>query len=215
MALSGVSRGLSQKYPAFAEALWDLEELPRQVSSSGSASRNVTCTVYEIGGGLTNVLSKTCSKELPLIPHVGVRLGDREYFYSDRVESRPNDVMKSMLGSFPQLTFDLGSPKMTVDELETWLESPQIQKDWCADTYNVFDHNCNHFARLLSETIASEPLPPHIIEPVLSVTEDMLSELPQWRRDLGLNLMNQITRLVVVSWGRATKQQAQQQAVPR
>ena len=71
------------------------------------------------------------------------------------------------------------------------------------------------------------------MDPVLAVTEEMLSELPEWRRDLGLNLMNQyllflpcltplfflecwltcvrrVTRLVVVSWGRATKRQKQE-----
>ena len=33
----------------------------------------------------------------------------------------------------------------------------------------------------------------------------MLSELPEWRKNLGKGFMNQITRLVVVSWGRATR----------
>ena len=57
---------------------------------------------YDIGGELTSVLSLTCSKKLPMIPHVGVRLHGTEYFYSDVIESRPVDVMREMLEDFPQ-----------------------------------------------------------------------------------------------------------------
>ena len=190
--------------PDFASPLWESTSLDRPFILLRD-SENVTCTIYEIGGALTSVLSTTCSKELPLIPHVGVRLFGTEYFYSDHVESRPIPVMNDMLGTFPQVTFDLGPPKVTPDELQTFLDD--IDAEWCAETYNVFDHNCNHFAKIFANYVASDPLPDHIIDPVLQVTEDMLSELPDWRRNLGQNLMNQITRLVVVSWGRATKRQ--------
>ncbi|KAJ8613430.1 hypothetical protein CTAYLR_002303 [Chrysophaeum taylorii] len=190
----------------YASALWDREEFPPVLPTGG----NVECTVYDIGGGLTQVLSKTCSKELPLIPHVGVRVYGREYFYSDHIESRSTEVMAEMLSSFPQISFDLGEPKMTRAELDEWLASPDLQRDWQPENYNVFDHNCNHFAKVMMDRVASRPLEPELIEPVLKVTEEMLSELPEWRRNLGLALMNQVTRLVVVSWGRATKKKKQQ-----
>uniref|UniRef100_A0A7S3JSB2 PPPDE domain-containing protein n=1 Tax=Aureoumbra lagunensis TaxID=44058 RepID=A0A7S3JSB2_9STRA len=187
--------------PPFAQALWGRKEFPPVILPSD----NVTCTVYEIGGDLTKVLSTTCSKDLPLIPHVGVRIFDREYFYSDHIESRPIEVMAQMLGTFPQVSFDLGPPKISEEDFFAWLNSAQVENEWCADMYNVFDHNCNHFAKVLMETVASNPLPDDLLLPVLKVTEEMLSELPDWRRNLGLTLMNQVTRLVVVSWGRATR----------
>lgn len=105
----------------FAQSLWGISEFPRVVPSG-----NVTCTVYEIGGSLTGVLSKTCSKQLPLIPHVGVRVYGREYFYSDRIESRPSEVMAQMLASFPQIAFDLGPPTMNAADLEQWLASDEV-----------------------------------------------------------------------------------------
>lgn len=106
---------------SFANALWGINEFPRVEPSA-----NVTCTVYEIGGSLTGVLSKTCNKQLPLIPHVGVRIYGREYFYSDRIESRPSEVMAQMLGSFPQISFDLGPPTMNAADLEQWLKSHEV-----------------------------------------------------------------------------------------
>ena len=48
--------------------------------------------------------------------------------------------------------------------------------------------------------------------PVLAVTEEMLSELPEWRRALGNHLMTQVTRFVVTAWGRATKEKKEQLA---
>ena len=41
---------------------------------------------------------------------------------------------------------------------------------------------------------------------VLDVSERMLDSLPEWRRALGRRVMNEVTRLVVVSWGRASKE---------
>ena len=40
---------------------------------------------------------------------------------------------------------------------------------------------------------------------MLDVSERGLDSLPEWRRQLGRRVMNEITRLVLVSWGRATK----------
>ena len=85
------------------------------------------CTVYNIGGELTQVLSLTCSKQLPMIPHVGVRLYGTEYFYSDVIESRPVAVMQDMLEDFPQVSFDLGPATVTEAELEEWIASDALQ----------------------------------------------------------------------------------------
>lgn len=187
---------------AFTSALWNVDTVPAVVPSS-----NVFCTVYEIGGSLTSVLSTTCSKQLPLIPHVGIRIHGREYFYSDHIESRPIDVMAQMLGSFPQVTFDLGPPTVTEAELDAWLQTPDLVSDWQPENYNVFDHNCNHFAAVMCvrsclclcisrmRRVATDPLDDTLMRPVLAVTEEMLSELPDWRRTLGLNLMNQRVRV--------------------
>ena len=108
----------------FAQALWGREVF----EEVDEASDTVKCTVYDIGGALTSVLSTTCSKKLPMIPHVGVRVYGTEYFYSDVIESRPAPVMAEMLESFPQVSFDLGPPTMTEAELEAWLASASVQE---------------------------------------------------------------------------------------
>ena len=147
-----------------------------------------------------------------MIPHVGVRVYGTEYFYSDCIESRPVAVMAEMLESFPQVTFDLGPPTMTEAEVAAWVASDELNAQWQPEDYNVFDKNCNHFARVMSDKVSAGGLDDDLMQPVIDVTEKMLSELPEWRRSLGLTLMNQVTRLVVVSWGRATRKKKKELA---
>ena len=41
---------------------------------------------------------------------------------------------------------------------------------------------------------------------MLDVSERMLDSLPEWRMKLGRRVMNEVTRLVVVSWGKASQE---------
>ena len=72
-----------------------------------------------------------------MIPHVGVRLHGTEWFYSDVIESRPAEVMREMLESFPQVTFDLGKPTMTAAEVEAWVASSELQDAWQCENAHV------------------------------------------------------------------------------
>merc|ERR1712183_455466 len=107
------------------------------------------------------------------------------------IESRPVAVMAEMLEDFPQVTFDLGPPTVSQAELEAWLESDALQADWQPESYNVFDHNCNHFAKVISDKVTADGLDMALMQPLLDVTEKMLSELPEWRKNLGKGFMNQ------------------------
>ena len=81
-----------------------------------------------------------------------------------------------------------------------------LDSDWTADDYHVFDKNCLHFSDVLAKRITSDGLPQPLSRGLLDVTERMLDSLPEWRRALGRRVMNEVTRLVVVSWGKASKE---------
>jgi hypothetical protein len=85
---------------------------------------------------------------------------------------------------------------------------------WTADDYHVFDKNCVHFAQALGEqiTASGEGVPAPLMRGVLDVSERMLDSLPEWRRKLGRRVMNEVTRLVVVSWGRASQKKKEETA---
>jgi hypothetical protein len=197
---------------SFLKQLWDVNEVPALPAATKSDSTRVVATIYEIGGPLTGVLSTSVTKKLPLIPHVGIRIHGVEYFYSDHIECRTVPVMEAMLGDRPQISIDLGPSKMSAKELEA--EVARLEADWTADDYHVFDKNCVHFGVELAKRVCAreEALPQPLIQGVIDVSERMLDSLPEWRRKLGRRVMNEVTRLVVVSWGKASKSKKEETA---
>jgi len=196
----------------FLKQLWNVDEVPSLPASAAQDPARVVATIYEIGGPLTGVLSTSVAKKLPLIPHVGIRVHGVEYFYSDHIECRTVKVMEEMLGDRPQVSLDLGPARLSAEEVEA--EVARLEAQWSADDYHVFDKNCVHFGVELAKRTCEreEALPEPLVQGVLDVSERMLDSLPEWRRALGRRVMNEVTRLVVVSWGRASQAKKEETA---
>jgi len=189
---------------AFLKQLFGMNSIPAVPAAAKEDPTRVLATLYEIGGPLTNVLSTSVAKQLPLIPHVGIRVHGVEYFYSDHIEYRTVPVMEEMLGDRPQVTLDLGPATVDADKVQNLLD--ELEPDWEAKDYHVFDKNCVHFAMELADKITVGGAPRELMQGPLDVSERMLDSLPEWRRALGRRVMNEVTRLVVVSWGKASKE---------
>ena len=134
----------------------------------------------------------------------GIRVHGVEYFYSDHIEYRTVPVMEEMLGDRPQVTLDLGPSTMSAEEVQQAVAA--LESAWTADDYHVFDKNCVHFAQTLGAQVSEGGVPQPLLQGVLDVSERMLDSLPEWRMKLGRRVMNEVTRLVVVSWGKASKE---------
>ena len=134
----------------------------------------------------------------------GIRVHGVEYFYSDHIEYRTVPVMEEMLGDRPQVTLDLGPCTMSPEEVQAKVDA--LEADWTADDYHVFDKNCVHFAKTLGDEVTENGVPQPLLQGVLDVSERMLDSLPEWRMKLGRRVMNEVTRLVVVSWGKASQE---------
>ena len=194
----------------FLKQLWDVDSIPAVPADAAADESRVLATVYEIGGPLTGILSTSVAKKLPLIPHVGIRVHGVEYFYSDHIEYRTVPVMEEMLGDRPQVTLDLGPATMDAEQVQGLLR--ELESDWEAKDYHVFDKNCVHFANTLASRITEAGAPQELMQGPLDVSERMLDSLPEWRRALGRRVMNEVTRLVVVSWGKASKEKKEKVA---
>ena len=105
-----------------------------------------------------------------------------------------------------QVTLDLGPVAVSEDELQAVLA--RLEPTWEAKDYHVFDKNCVHFASVLADRVCKkdDAIEPKLLQGVLDVSERMLDSLPEWRRALGRRVMNEVTRLVVVSWGKASQE---------
>ena len=82
----------------------------------------------------------------------------------------------------------------------------ELDAEWQAKDYHVFDKNCVHFASVLADRVCNkeDAIEPKLLQGVLDVSERMLDSL-EWRRALVRRVMNEVTRLVVVSWGKASR----------
>jgi hypothetical protein len=58
----------------------------------------------------------------------------------------------------------------------------------------------------LGAKVVEGGVPRPLLQGVLDVSERMLDSLPEWRMKLGRRVMNEVTRLVVVSWGKASQE---------
>ena len=192
--------------PEFVRKMWGVPSVPAVPEASLADPGRVIATVYEIGGPLTGVLSGSVAKQLPLIPHIGIRCHGTEYFYSDHIEYRTVPVMEEMLGDRPQVSIDLGPAAQSEEEVRATLA--ELDAEWEAKDYHVFDKNCVHFAGVLADRVCKkdDAIEPKLLQGVLDVSERMLDSLPEWRRALGRRVMNEVTRLVVVSWGKASQE---------
>jgi len=209
----------------FIPSLWGLEGIPEPIikEPKEKGDDHVRFVVYSIGGTMTDVLSLSCNKQFPLIPHVGIRIYGTEWFYSDHVESRSSSVMEQMLSveTYPQCQFDLGPTSCTTEEIANWLSDAQARYN--KETYNLWTKNCNHFAKDFAYfLLPSKGIPTPIMDPVIDFTDSMLDNLPEWRRAAGNYFMDKLSRMVVVSWGgvvkkekRRIKEELQQQAESR
>jgi len=204
------SAGAPVQRAEFLKQLWDVDSIPAVPAEAAADESRVLATVYEIGGPLTGILSTSVAKKLPLIPHVGIRVHGVEYFYSDHIECRTVPVMEEMLGERPQVTLDLGACTMDADQVRDVVAS--LESDWTAEDYHVFDKNCVHFADALGARVTEGGVPQPLLQGVLDVSERMLDSLPEWRMKLGRRVMNEVTRLVVVSWGRASQAKKEETA---
>ena len=146
----------------FLKQIWDVDSIPAIPEEAASDPSHVLATVYEIGGPLTDILSTSVAKKLPLIPHVGIRVHGVEYFYSDHIEYRTVPVMEEMLGDRPQVTLDLGPCDMSADEVKAVVDGLEAQ--WTAEDYHVFDKNCVHFAQVLGDKVASDGVPQPLLQ---------------------------------------------------
>ena len=101
------------------------------------------------------------------------------------------------------MTLDLGPCTRSADQVQAVVDS--VESEWTAEDYQVFDKNCVHFGHMLAPKISKSGVPLPLMQGVLDVTERMLDSLPAWRQQLGRRVMNEVTRIVVVSWGKASK----------
>ena len=61
-----------------------------------------------------------------------------------------------------QVTLDLGPTSMSAEEVEKAVA--ELEANWTADDYHVFDKNCVHFSTVLADKVSENGLPKPLIQ---------------------------------------------------
>jgi len=105
----------------------------------------VRMVVYDISGGLARQLGASMlGMQLDCLPHTGIIVFGKEYFYGGGVQRLPHEQVVRQFGISPMREEVLGRTEKTVEDLHRFLET--ISSRFRADTYDLFRNNCNHFS---------------------------------------------------------------------
>ena len=105
----------------------------------------VQCHVYDLSNGLARAMSMAVvGKQVDIIPHTGIVVFGREFFFGGGVCTTPVGQAMPMP---PCEIIQLGTTAKTEAEVTAFLS--QISPRYTAATYNLLSHNCNHFSNEL------------------------------------------------------------------
>lgn len=112
------------------------------------SSSPVRLVVYDISQGMARQFSALLGIPLDYIPHTGVLVHDREYFFGGGVQSMRHEHVVAQFGMAPIRNESLGVTNRTERELREFLVG--IDARFTADTYDLFTNNCNHFSSVVA-----------------------------------------------------------------
>eukprot|EP00210_Caulerpa_lentillifera_P009139 g8713.t1 len=162
----------------------------------------VQLRVYNIDRwGLAPVGGKLLRKEVDGIYHVAVAVHGQEYWFDHQIEQLNLHDVFYVRGFSPVYVYEMGYTNKEPEETEAFCFG-HLKDKYNIETYDVFYHNCHHFARDLCWELTEKKIPQWLIDH----GEQGLSELSEENANLVRIVSNKIARIMMVSWGRYSKQ---------
>lgn len=109
----------------------------------------VHLAIYDLSRGMARSLSGQFlgpDHALDIIPHTGIVVYGKEYFYGGGIQSaNPNSFRQSM-GIFPIDIQVLGRTTVTQQEFEQWCQNCMRAGRYSMEAYDLVQRNCNNFS---------------------------------------------------------------------
>lgn len=113
---------------------------------------------------LTHGMAKSMAPQLLGIPiegiwHTSVVVHGKEYYFGQGIfQSDPGSTHHGL----PHKVIDMGKTYIPSDVLAEFIDGSR--EDYTANSYSLFDHNCNHFSQHLLEFLGGSPMPQNILD---------------------------------------------------
>jgi len=124
-------------------------------------SVKVQLYVYDLSQGLARTLSmQFLGVQLDIVPHTGIVVFGREYFYSGGLQALPKDQFARSHGIPTCEIVELGETEVPRELFEEFVDARR--DDYSAAKYDLLMHNCNHFTEEATQFLLGKSIPERI-----------------------------------------------------
>lgn len=109
----------------------------------------VQLAVYDLSQGMARGLSAQFlgpAHAIEIIPHTGVVVYGREYFFGAGIQSEPPDLFRRNTRMYPIQVISLGNTSVSRTEFESWCSNMMLSGRYSAAAYDLLSRNCNNFS---------------------------------------------------------------------
>eukprot|EP01138_Halocafeteria_seosinensis_P002820 gb/GECG01002881.1/.p1 GENE.gb/GECG01002881.1/~~gb/GECG01002881.1/.p1 ORF type:complete len:516 (+),score=56.80 gb/GECG01002881.1/:1-1548(+) len=130
---------------------------------------------YDLSQGMAAQFAPMFGLQLEAIWHTGIEYQGIEYFFSGGIQARRPQQVEATFGLRPVKVLELGNTTKSKQELESFLNS--IRHRYTAATYDLFNHNCNHFTDEVSRFLLGHGIPSEIVQLPQTVLNSQLGQM--------------------------------------
>ena len=117
------------------------------------ADEEVVLRVYDLSNGMARTMSQQLlGMQVDIVPHTGVFVYGREWFFSGGIQSAPTWGMMPMHEEIV-----LGETCVPLEIFQEFLDG--VRDQYTAATYNLATNNCNHFSNAVVDFLAGVQMP--------------------------------------------------------
>lgn len=121
---------------------------------------NVNLFVYDISNGMARTLSPMLlGRVVEGVWHTSIVVFGKEFYFQGGIAI---DQPKTTPFGQPVRTISMGVTELTEDDLNSYLFA--IRDQFTPESYNVFEHNCNHFSNTVCEFLTGANIPKDIMD---------------------------------------------------
>jgi hypothetical protein len=121
------------------------------MAASPSQERHqVQLAVYDLSRGMARSLSAQFlgpQHSIEAIPHTGVVVYGREYFFGGGIQSEEPTTFRRMSGIFPIQVLDMGYTRVPPAAFDAWCRTQMTSGAFDMAAYDLLHHNCNDFCQ--------------------------------------------------------------------
>ena len=153
-----------------------IQQTYKQTISKMTESHDVQLAIYDLSHGMARSLSAQFlgpDHALDIIPHTGIIVFGREFFFGGGIQSESPQQFRQMMGIRPVQVLSLGRTTISKAQFEQWCREVSQNGRYTMASYDLLQRNCNNFSH--DAAVEGLKLPKGVPDWILDVPRRFLS----------------------------------------